>query len=98
MSTTPKVTRVSGEVRYRRSRLRVYLGLPPVASGYRYTAVLADGKAEVVRAKTTRRCEWAYQWATPVATQQRGLASYFILSIERMHATEALREFRIEWL
>jgi hypothetical protein len=66
-STTPVVIRVRGEVIHKHVQRARAAGTAPTMAGYRYTAVLLDGSEVIVRGKSIRRYEWAYQWTVPVS-------------------------------
>jgi hypothetical protein len=99
-STIPLVIRVRGEVIHKHARRGRPAGAASIVAGYRYTAVLADQSEVILRNKATRRYEWAYQWAVPVAAGKtaRGLAAYFTYNGSRIRPSPALAELRIEWL
>ena len=99
-STTPVVIRVRGKVIHQHVQRARAAGTAPTIAGYRYTAVLADRSEVILRGKSKRRYEWAYQWAVPVTggSTARGLASYFTFSRHRIVPSGALAELRIEWL
>jgi hypothetical protein len=60
--------------------------------------VLLDRSEVILRGKSTRRYEWAYQWTVPVAAgKTRGLGAYFTFSSYRIQPLQALAELRIEW-
>ena len=99
-SARPVVIRVRGEVIHQHVQRARAAGTAPTIAGYRYTAVLLDGSEVIVRGKSIRRYEWAYQWTVPVAAGKRvrGLAAYFTYSTYRVHPSQALAELHIEWL
>jgi hypothetical protein len=99
-STTPVVIRVRGEVIHQHVQRAHAAGIAPTIAGYRYTAVLMDGSEVILRGKSKRRYEWAYQWNVPVAAGEgvRGLGTYFTFSSYRIQPLQALAELRIEWL
>jgi hypothetical protein len=94
-STIPVVIHVRGEVIYKHTSAA---DTAPTIAGYRYTAVLADRSEVIIRGKSKRRYEWAYQWTVPIGEgKRRGLAAYFTYSSYRMQPSPALAELRIEW-
>jgi hypothetical protein len=97
-SARPVVIRVRGEVIHQHVQLARAAGTAPTIAGYRYTAVLMDGSEVILRRKSKRRYEWAYQWTVPkVEGNRRGLGAYFTYSSHRIGPSPALAEFRIEW-
>jgi len=95
-SASSVVIGVLGERVMHVPRIRKLAGLPPVLAGYRYTAVLEDGTAEVVRALATLRYAWAHQCSDPIYARMEGLAAYFTFSRGRTH--RGTLRFKIEWL
>jgi hypothetical protein len=93
-----KVTRVHGEVLYKRTLGGKAAGLPPAIRCYHYSAVLEDGTEEVLLNRATHHYVWAYQWVKPVAAGKRGLAAYFTYSNFPVTSPSALARFHIEWL
>ena len=97
-STTPVVIRVRGEVIHQHVQRARAAGTAPTIAGYRYTAVLLDKSEVILRGKSKRRYEWAYQWTVPVARgKARGLGAHFTYSRYRIQPSAALAELRIEW-
>jgi len=94
-STIPLVIHVRGQVIYKHARAA---GAAPTIARFRYTAVLMDGSEVILRAKSMRRYEWAYQWTVPrVEGNSRRLGAYFKYSSHRIAPSPAFAEFRIEW-
>ena len=97
-STIPVVIRVRGEVIYKHARRGPLTRMASSVAGYRYTAVLMDRSEVILRGKSIRRYEWAYQWTVPVAGgKARGLGAHFTFSRYRIGPSGALAELRIEW-